>query len=249
MGVKMIGIMGFRIKMFDHMNNDIIMEIMLRVGGFDFKHFCIVNKKTYNLCDNVQFWQKKLKHDRLPTIIINTNRSLDTYVDCMGLKVGMNAFIQLYLKMQVMNEHAKKIVFISEVIGDLAKKEKMVIHLSDKYRKFKVNGIINTNKLPKRINYAKSFIEITKIDNNYKMKCYMFSKRAKKMRYISTMMERDQLIDGLTLFLFDTATIIVDVCYTDKNGMPLLPVDGCNPIRLSMWMMLKYQQKNNLFTL
>jgi len=103
--------------MFDLINNDMLLEIMLRTTIEAFEHFCLVNKNIYNMCNDFIFWQSKLSYDVLPKIIINKRRTIYTYVNSLyeedsndDFLIGnVKSYIYLYTKMNMAYKYSKNI--------------------------------------------------------------------------------------------------------------------------------------------
>ena len=249
MAIKMMVIMSFSIQMFDLINNDILFEIMLRIDIIAFHHFYLLSKNIKNIADDIHFWQKKLVYFGLPKIVFDNNRTIEEYT-CEFIQFR-HIYIKLFLEMQIAQDRAKKILLISDAINDTVTNDTIIIMLSKLYNKFKFDDFLKMKHAPKRIHYKKSFIKIKNKASYYEIRCFMFNKHKKRHRISKiTYMNKYQMITCLTMFLFDSSTIIRGGNkYIDNHGLSILPIHDCGAFRLAMWVMLEYQQQYNLITL
>lgn len=228
--------------------DDNILEILLNADLNTIKNMCLTNKKLQQRCTTEQFWQQKLKHDGLPSIIFDETRNMERISDSVevGLGYGLHFWITLYNIMKKAQEEAKGIVLINKIEQNkgFSNSGTIKILLHEAY----------ANEEQKGVDIVKAILPNIKVDFDYpsviefkllKDKNYKFGYAGYNdnttLTTVTKMIDEDEVIRIMTLFLFDYYTIIGEFDIADVKGSSLMDQRGID-YRRGMWDMIHYKQ-------
>ncbi len=231
--------------------SDTVYEILLHSDLKTIHQYCMTHKNNH--CDTI-FWKNKLKgkiyfNHYLPSIIIDENRTVEHFMYNLELNDINQLSKELYIIMEKSYNKAKHILLVNKI---------------EKNSNFnKTNGIIIidinsdlsygkgtelTNILPFNITidyYLPFSIKFTLLENNYKIEYEIFDAGTEDYEIYEKILNENEMINILTLFLFDTYTLYSIGIVDDKNKS-FSPINATiNPTSSSfgrerIWDTLKY---------
>lgn len=232
---------------------DNINEILLRSDINTLRQFCLTNKPIQAKCLTEQFWQDKLKYDGLPaksgssmpTILFNKTRNMDLYVDNLEINNKFELWVTLYNTMKKADFEAKGIVLINKVEKAKGYDDTGTfrINFENTYEMEEDNGIemvksILSNMMIEVEDYIPKSITISLLKDKYELK-YNINMLKKKIN-LTDMIDEQEVVRILTLFLFDYYTIIGNFDIVDVKGESFMDSAGSD-YRRGMWDLLHYQ--------
>lgn len=236
-----------------------IYEILLRADLETIQQYCMTHKT--NLCKDDNFWNNKLKGKveigkNLPSIYIDEHRTVEHYIDNMGVDNISELWKVLYTNMNQANVTIKNILLINKIEknSNFNKSDGIIkIELYESYEDGGSDALIHIlpNFNIKLDNYTPNYIQITLIDNDYKFDYTVLDLDTEEFITYSKILDEKEIINILTLFLFDYHTLFV-LDIIDDNNNSFLPInDNINPNsplinRERIWDTLKYLVMYNL---
>ncbi len=230
---------------------DNIYEILLRSDINTIRQFCLTDSKTYKLCTTNHFWQEKIKYENLPQVIFDDMRNIERIAGSIeiNLKNKLNLWVYLYTKMKESNDEVKGILLINKIDQGFDHAAKggldtgIRITFKNTYEMEEDGGIMAVKAIIPYIgdNYIPKFINIT-FENNYKF-IYTGTDIYNNIINMTNMMDENEVIRILTLFIFDHHTVIGNFDITNLYGDSLMDCMRASDYHRGMWAMINYKKR------
>lgn len=230
--------------------NDVLYQTLLNSDVNTLRQLCLSNKHNHQICTSNQFWQNKLRHHHLPNIIFDDTRTIELMADNLELDLDnkIQLWSKLYQTMKESHQEAKNIILIYNVLKDKGFTDmgNMRIILYDIYDfsehpEVDVDAILHIHV--DLNHYLPNFIDIIyNNDQNIILKYTVLDQDTEDFETYDKNINKNELINILTLFLFDYKTITGMFDIQDVKGKSYLDQKGSDYLR-GMWDLLNYQQK------